>query len=68
MTTMERLVAEAAAVLADVYEPAGVLIYWSSPITYLDGNRPCDIYRDGNTALMERLVQHVNALADGAFS
>jgi hypothetical protein len=66
--TMTELVAEAATALADIYEPAGVLIFWSSRITYLDGKRPCDIYRDGDVPLMERLVQRVTALADGAFA
>lgn len=66
--TMTRLVTEAATALADVYEPAGVLMFWSSRITYLDGKRPCDIYRDGDVELMERLVRRVNALADGAFA
>lgn len=65
---MERLVTEAASVLAEVYEPAGVLMFWSARIKYLDEKRPCDIYADGDIALMERLVQRVNALADGAFS
>lgn len=65
---MQRLVAEAASVLAEVYDPAGVLIFWSSRIKYLDDKRPCDVYRDGDVGLMERLVQRVNALADGAFA
>lgn len=65
---MQALVVEAATALADVYDPAGVLIFWSARIKYLDGKRPCDIYSDGDVALMERLVQRVNALADGAFA
>lgn len=64
----QALVAEAAAVLAEIYDPAGVLIFWSSRIKYLDGKRPCDLYRDRDDVLMERLVQHLNALADGAFA
>jgi hypothetical protein len=65
---MDALVAEAATALADVYEPAGVLIFWSSRIKYLDGERPCDIYIAGDTVLMDCLVQRVKALADGAFA
>lgn len=63
---VQELVAEAASVLAEIYDPAGVLIFWSSRIKYLDGKRPCDLYRDKDEALLERLVQHLNALADGA--
>ena len=65
---METLVSEAAEALGDVYDPAGVLIFWSSRLTYLDSKRPCDVYRDGDLVLMERLVQRVKALADGAFA
>lgn len=65
---MDALVTEAATALHDVYEPAGVLIFWSAPIKYLDGKRPCDVYRDGDLELMARLVQWVQALADGAFA
>lgn len=65
---MVALVEEAASVLAEIYDPAGVLIFWSARVTYLDGKRPCDVYRDGDEELMERLVQRIKALADGAFA
>lgn len=65
---MTALIGEAASVLAEIYDPAGVLIFWSSRITYLDRQRPCDIWRDQDAELMERLVQRLNALADGAFA
>lgn len=56
-----------ATALNEVYEPAGVLMFWSSPKTYLDGQRPCDVWSSGNLDLLRRLDQRVNALADGAF-
>lgn len=64
----EELLADIATALNDVYDQAGVLIFWSASISYLDGRRPCDIWRDGDLPMLERLAQHVNAMADGAFS
>ena len=62
----ERLLEEIATALGEVYTPAGVLVFWSSRISYLDDQRPCDVYRD--IELLERLAQRVRALANGAFS
>lgn len=64
----EALVTEAAAVLAEIYEPAGVLMFWSARIAYLDHRRPCDLWVERDAPMLERLVQHLNALADGAFA
>lgn len=64
----EAVLAVIATALNDVYDQAGVLMFWSSPITYLDGKRPCDIWRDRDLPMLERLAQRVNALADGAFA
>lgn len=65
---VEALVTEAAKVLAEVYEPAGVLLFWSARIKYLDNKRPADLVADKDVELLERLGQRVNALADGAFA
>jgi hypothetical protein len=65
---MVALVQEAADLLAELYDPAGVLIFWSARIKYLDNRRPCDIYRDGDYQAMRTLIQRLNALADGAFA
>lgn len=64
---MTRLVREAASLLAELYDPAGALIYWSSRIRYLDHRRPCDVYREGDEAAMETLVRWLNMTADGAW-
>ena len=63
---LQRLLQEIATALGEVYTPAGVLVFWSSRISYLDNQRPCDVYRD--IELLERLAQRVRALANGAFS
>lgn len=65
---MTALVEQAAALLSEIYDPAGVLIFWSSRITYLDSRRPCDVYRDGDHEAMLTLIQRLRALADGAFA
>lgn len=62
-----RLLEDIAAVLHEIYDPAGALIWWSARIKYLDDKRPCDIWRDRDMALLERINQRLNALADGAF-
>lgn len=64
----EALLSEIAAALDDVYEPAGVLMFWSSRVTFLDGRRPCDVWSEQDVPMLERLAQRVNALADGAFA
>lgn len=63
-----RLLEDIAAVLHEIYDPAGALIWWSARITYLDNKRPCDIWRDRDMVLLERICQRLNALADGAFA
>lgn len=65
---MVNLVKEAAALLGEVYDPAGALIFWSARINYLDGKRPCDIYREGDYEAMHTLIARLEALADGAFA
>lgn len=65
---VEALVTEAAKVLAEVYEPAGVLLFWSARIKYLDNKRPADLVAEKDVERLERLVQRLNALADGAFA
>ncbi len=62
------LLASIAKALSDVYEPAGVLMFWSSRIRYLDGQRPCDVWSERSLDYLRILDQHVNALADGAFA
>jgi hypothetical protein len=62
------LVAEAASLLAELYDPAGVLIYWSARIKYLDGRRPCDLYAERDVEGLRTLCQRLNALCDGAFA
>lgn len=56
----------AASLLAEIYEPADVLLYWSSRITYLNHQRPCDLYRDGNIAELTKMCDRLDALCDGA--
>jgi hypothetical protein len=61
----EALIAESASLLAELYEPAGVLMFWSARIKYLDNRRPCDLMDDEEALTM--LNQRLNALCDGAF-
>lgn len=65
LTDLIESIAEA---LNDVYKPAGVLMFWSSRVTYLDGKRPCDLWSDRDIEGLRTLANHVHALADGAFS
>ena len=55
------LVTESASVLAEIYDPAGVLISWSSRIRYLGERRPCDLYRDRDCDGLRLLNQRLNA-------
>lgn len=59
------VITRAAALLAEIYDPAGVLIYWSSKVTYLDGKRPCDLWRNRDMAALTRMCDRLDALADG---
>lgn len=61
------VVERAASLLAELYEPAGILIYWSARISYLDGKRPCDLYTDGDIEALSHMCDRLNAFADGAF-
>jgi hypothetical protein len=58
----------AASLLAEIYEPAGVLMYWSSRITYLDSQRPCDLWRDRDMATLTKMCDRLDAFCDGVFS
>lgn len=62
------LLDEIADALNEIYEPAGVLLFWSSRIIYLDHRRPCDLLRDRDVDGLRLLAQRVNAAADGAFA
>lgn len=65
--TLVAVVERAASLLAEPYEPAGILIYWSARISYLDNQRPCDLYRDGDIEALTKMCDRLNAFADGAF-
>lgn len=64
----DELLAEIAGVLGELYEPAGVLMFWSSRITYLDHRRPCDLWRDRDLDGLRVLANRLRAMADGAFA
>jgi hypothetical protein len=53
--------------LSELYEPAGVLIFWSSRITYLDNRRPCDMWADRDLEGLTTLCDRLDAICDGAF-
>lgn len=53
--------------LSELYDPAGVLIYWSSRIKYLDNQRPCDLWRDRNIDALTEMCDRLDAFAAGAF-
>lgn len=61
------VVERAASLLAELYQPAGILIYWSARVSYLDGKRPCDLYADGDTEALTKMCDRLDAFADGAF-
>jgi hypothetical protein len=61
------VVERAAALLTELYEPAGILIYWSARISYLDGKRPCDLYAEGDVEALTHMCNRLDAFADGAF-
>ena len=65
-TERTELLVSIAKALGDVYDPAGVLLFWSARIKYLDDRRPCDVLDD--LAALRTLDQRTNALADGAFA
>lgn len=62
---MAEILTEVSKDLHDIYDPAGVLMFWSARLRYLDGRRPCDVYAAGDEYAMEQLARHVAALADG---
>lgn len=62
------ILARAHSLLSELYEPVGVLIYWSSRIKYLDGKRPCDLWRDRDLAALEHMCDRLDAFCDGAFA
>lgn len=61
------VVARAATLLAELYDPAGVLIYWSSPIKSLGDRRPCDLWRDRDLVALTRMCDRLDSIADGNF-
>lgn len=64
---VEQLVTDCAMTLRELYEPAGVLLFWSARITYLDNRRPADLVAARDIEGLETLLQRLEALADGAF-
>lgn len=58
------LLTKIAAMLAELYDPAGVLMFWSARIKYLDDRRPCDLWRDRDMDGLETLWRRLEALAD----
>lgn len=62
------ILARAHALLSELYEPAGVLIYWSAPIIYLGGKRPCDLWRDGDVKALTEMCDRLDAFCDGNFA
>ena len=64
----DALLIRAHGLLSELYDdPAGVLIYWSSPVTYPDGRRPCDLLREGDFEALTKMCDRLQALVDGAF-
>lgn len=55
------VLARAHSLLSEIYEPAGVLIYWSSRIKYLDNRRPCDLYRDRDVEALTQMCNRLDA-------
>lgn len=62
------LVGRIALVLEEMYHPGGVLIFWSSPISYMQDRRPCDMWREGDTVALKELWDRLEAFADGVFA
>lgn len=64
----EWLLTQIAAALAELYEPAGVLMFWSARVKYIDNRRPCDLWRDRDEDGLETLWRQLRAIADGLFA
>lgn len=54
--------------LSEMYDPAGVLIYWSARIKYLDGKRPCDLWADRDMDALTKMCDRLDAFCDGVFA
>lgn len=64
----ENLLETIAALLGERYEPAGMLTFWGASITYLDGRRPCEVWRERDLDGLRTLAQRLNAITDGPFA
>jgi len=56
-----------AALLSEVYQPAGALMYVSAPHRLLDGRTVASAIHSGNLDDLERVSDQLDALADGSF-
>lgn len=57
-----------AGLLDELYDPPGTLIFWSSRISYLDHQRPCDLLVAADWEALAYLADRLNAICDGAFA
>ena len=64
--TLEALLTRAHELLSEIYDPAGVLMFWSSRVTYLDDRRPCDLVVERDLSALLTMCNRLDAIADGA--
>lgn len=64
---MTELLNEAAELLEENFEPGHRLVYWSSPLTFLDGRTPASLVAEGDEAGLELVVARLTGLAEGVF-